>query len=294
MGHIINCVLLLISLCFGVTKNIVSKAGGRAFSSPTGIMTVNAATALLALLVYAVSGFSFSHIAEGGFVLSALLYGAFTLGSQSLYILAVKDGSVSVCSLIYASCFMIPTVFSALYFDESFSALRIIGIVLMLAAIFAVSYKGGGVGKGAAQTVLALLAMLCAGSVGIIQKLFGSTYGTESTNEFLFLSFLFMLVIALTGLAVAGLVSRGKRADGRAGKKSVFALLALAVSVVFANKLNIHLASAIPGLIFFPVINGGTIIASTVLSRCIFGERLSFAAKCGIAVGLCAMIFIAL
>ena len=156
MAYIINYILLFISLCFGVTKNIVSKSGGKAFSGFSGIMTVNTVTAVLALIVYSVSGFSFVHTGEAAFVALALLYGAFTLGSQSLYILAVKDGSVSVCALIYASCFMIPTVFSALYFDESFSALRVVGILLILASILAVSYKGGGIGKGKGGTVFAI------------------------------------------------------------------------------------------------------------------------------------------
>lgn len=294
MAHIFNYILLFISLLFGVTKNIVSKSGGKAFSGLSGIMTVNTATAILALVVYSVSGLSFLHSGEPAFIVFALFYGMFTLGSQSLYILAVKDGSVSVCSLIYASCFMIPTVFSALYFDESFSALRVVGILLILASILSVSYKGGGIEKGKGGTVFAILAMLCAGSVGIIQKLFGSIYGTVSINEFLFLSFLFMLIISATGLLVSRLLKKDGEGKERYKKGGAVALLALSASVVFANKLNIILAAAIPGLIFFPVINGGTIIASTILSRYIFKERLSTLAKCGIITGLCAMVLIAL
>lgn len=71
----------------------------------------------------------------------ALICGLLTLSSQSLYITAVKSGSVSVCSLIYASCLVIPTVYSVIRNGESVGAFKLLGIILLLFSVVLVSLK---------------------------------------------------------------------------------------------------------------------------------------------------------
>jgi len=293
MPFITDFILLLVSLVFGTAKNISSKVSGKAFSGIRGLMKVNAATGILAVVVYLISGADLSVIRDLGFIALALLYGLLTLGSQSFYMLAVKDGSVSVCSLIYASCFIIPTVFSAFYSDESFSVTKIFGILLMLTSILMVSYRTSDKKGGIHGILLAVCAMLCAGGVGIIQKVFADIFGKENTDGFLLYSFFFMLAISLVCLCVFG---RGRKEKSTMATTAVHYVCAglLCSSVVLANRMNIYLAGVLPGLLFFPVINGGTIIASAVMSHILFGERLSRLAISGILTGLSAMILIAI
>ena len=229
-----NYILLIISLILGVTKNIIPKSGKNEFQCFNNLMSVNIITAIVGIVIFASKGIDFSLLSGAPFIAMAFLYGLCTLGSQSLYMIAAQAGSVSVCSLIYAACFIIPTVFTAICYSESFSAFRIIGIATMLLSVVMISVKGE-----------------------------ENTKGSKSAPT------------------------------QKYSKKFYLLALLLSLSVVIANKLNMFLVGALPGLVFFPVINGGTIMFSAIVSKYLFKEKLSVLSWCGIFTGILAIILIA-
>jgi len=286
-----NYILLFVSLILGVTKNIIPKSGKKDFQGFGNLMSVNIITAIVGIIIFASGGIDFSLMSGIPFITMAFLYGLCTLGSQSLYMIAAQTGSVSVCSLIYAACFIIPTVFTAICYDESFSAFRIIGIATMLVSVIMISIKGEENTKSSKKYLIyAFLAMLCAGSVGIMQKIFSKLYSGAGINEYLFLAFLFILLFS-----VIGKLSTKPKSDStqKYGKKFYILALLLSLSVVIANKLNMFLVGALPGLIFFPIINGGTIMFSAIVSKYLFKEKLSILSWCGIIIGILAIVLIA-
>lgn len=295
----LNYILLLISLALGTGKNLFSKWGEKSFGSLSGLMSVNILTSLLAVLVFAVSGAHLSA-ADPLFLVLALLYGALTLGSQSFYITAVKGGSVAICSLIYAASFILPTVYSVIRTHESVPLTKAGGILLMMLAVVLVSLKqksGTDIAaqKGGSRIWLAFLAMLCAGSVGIIQKVFGGRYPSEMLNTFLLMAFLSMLVFSLLGKLAAALCARKTDAHRlRYDRHFLLPAILLALCVVFANRLNLLLVAALPGIVFFPLINGGTIMLSAVGSGVFFHEKIIRRTWIGILIGLVAIVLIAL
>lgn len=295
----LNYILLLISLALGTGKNLFSKWGEKSFGSLSGLMSVNILTSLLAVLVFAVSGAHLSA-ADPLFLVLALLYGALTLGSQSFYITAVKGGSVAICSLIYAASFILPTVYSVIRTHEIVPLTKAGGILLMMLAVVLVSLKqksGADIAakKGSSQIWLAFLAMLCAGSVGIIQKVFGGRYPSEMLNTFLLMAFLSMLVFSLLGKLAAALCARKTDAPRlRYDRHFLLPAILLALCVVFTNRLNLLLVAALPGIVFFPLINGGTIMLSAVGSGVFFHEKIIRRTWIGILIGLVAIVLIAL
>lgn len=297
----LNYILLLVSLALGTGKNLFSKWGEKSFGSLGGLMSVNMLTSLLAVVVFALGGIRFSAV-DGAFVLLALVYGALTLGSQSFYITAVKGGSVAVCSLIYASCFVIPTVYSVIRSHEAVSVTKAAGILLMIVSVVLVSLRGKNVTapteptkKGGSHIGLALLAMLCAGSVGIIQKVFGVRYPADTLSTFLLLAFAAMLLFSGIGKGIICLSCRQTGAAKiRYDRSFLLPAVLLAVCVVFANRLNLLLVSALPGIVFFPLINGGTIMLSAIGSGVFFHEKISLRVWLGIAIGVAAIVLIAI
>ena len=285
-------ILLFLSLILGVTKNIIPKSGKKDFSGFDNLMSVNIITAIVGIIIFALGGMDFNMLKGIPFITLAFLYGLCTLGSQSLYMVATQTGSVSVCSLVYAACFIIPTVFTAVCYNEKFSAFRIIGIAVMLLSVILVSIKGEkNANSSKKYLIFAFMAMICAGSVGIMQKAFSHIYSGMGINEYLFLAFLFMLVFSVVGKAIVRL----KTNSSQKHKMNFYILaFALSLSVVIANKLNMFLVGVLPGLIFFPVINGGTIMFSTLVSKYLFKEQLSFLSWCGIIMGILAIVLIAL
>lgn len=285
-----NYILLIISLILGVTKNIIPKSGKRDFQGFGNLMSVNIITAIIGIIVFSAKGLDFSLFSGTTFILLAFLYGLCTLGSQSLYMVATQTGSVSVCSLIYAACFIIPTVFTAMYYNEAFSSLRITGICVMLASVVMISIKGEENTNSSKKYLFYIfIAMICAGSVGILQKVFSRMYEGKGINEYLFLAFLFILIFSITGKIAV----KKKTPSQKHNKKFYLLAILLSLSVVVANKLNMFLVGALPGLIFFPIINGGTIMLSAVVSKYLFKEKLSIISWCGIIIGILAIVLIA-
>lgn len=286
-----NYILLFVSLILGVTKNIIPKSGKRDFQGFGNLMSVNIITAIIGIIVFSAKGLDFSLFSGTTFILLAFLYGLCTLGSQSLYMVATQTGSVSVCSLIYAACFIIPTIFTAMYYNEAFSSLRITGICVMLASVVMISIKGEENTNSSKKYLFYIfIAMICAGSVGILQKVFSRMYEGKGINEYLFLAFLFILLFS-----VIGKLSTKPKSDStqKYGKKFYILALLLSLCVVIANKLNMFLVGALPGLIFFPIINGGTIMFSAIVSKYLFKEKLSILSWCGIIIGILAIVLIA-
>ncbi len=297
-----NYILLGISLFLGVGKHLISKAGKKEFAGVDRLMSANVITALLALAVFGLGGLAPEGMKDPTLLLLALLYGLLTMGCQSLYILAVKNGSVSVCSLIYSSCFLIPTVFSALLYESGISPFRLIGIAVMLLSILLVSYqrKEGEKEMSLFSLVMAFVAMCSAGSVGILQKLYIHEFGGEGMNEFLFASFAFMLLLSLLTKAVLWMVEgktreqKNERCAYAFPRAFLLCAVILSVCVVSTNKLNLFLVGAMPGILFFPIINGGTVMLSALLSRFLFGEKLKPMRVAGLLLGLVATVLIAL
>ena len=178
-------ILLIISLAGAVTKNLIPKAGGKEFSTLNGLMTVNIMSGIAGMIICGFSGLSIKSADSLCLIILALIYGLFTLSMQSFYMTAAERGSVSVCSLIYASSFVIQTVFSAVYSGEKCSALNICGILVMIAALTMVSLKDLGGKRGSRiSIILAVISMIFASGVGIVQKIFAHIYGGQGQTEF--------------------------------------------------------------------------------------------------------------
>ena len=286
-------ILLLLSLCLGVSKNIISKWGEKSFGFLNGLMSVNIITSIVALFVFATGISGIGRAISPLFFLMAFLYGIFTLASQSFYITAVKGGSVSICSLIYASCFIIPTIYSVIRNGETVGLYKGLGIAFMIFSVILVSLKNN-TDKNFSQKSIkyALLAMCSAGSVGILQKEFGNIYPQNLLDTFLLLAFFFMLIASV--MFKIFISTRIKKQSVIYNKLFFIPAVLLSLSVVFANKLNLILVANIPGIIFFPLINGGTIMLSAISSGIFFKEKITARIWTGITIGIVAIILIAL
>lgn len=287
-------VLLIVSLAGAVTKNLLPKAGGKRFSTLDGLMTVNIMSGIAGMIIVSFGGLDIKNISGALVVIMALLYGIFTLAMQSFYMTAAERGSVSVCSLIYASCFVIQTIFSAVYSGEACSAINICGIAVMLASLAMVSLKDLGGKKGnKISVILAVISMLFASGVGIVQKIFAAMYGKHGQNEYVFLAFMFMAVF---GLLVKFTICRknAKQREKTVGQDKRFFMFAgaMALCVAVVNKLNVILITVLPGVLYFPVYAAGTVLCSAICSRIIFKEKLTRMQWTGVFLGVAAIVMI--
>ncbi|MBQ4269860.1 MAG: EamA family transporter [Clostridia bacterium] len=195
-----------LSLGMAVMKNLVSKIGKKYFGGFSGLLTVNIFTGAFAILFFLCLGLDFRSIESSAFWWIALSYGVCTTAAQMLHIAAVSRGDLSVCSMIYASGFLVSTMFSVFYFDETVGVLKAIGLVLICLSIFLISFQFQKKGEKTDKTekkrgyqylLFAFPAMIGCGLVGVFQKLFKAHCGSVGLNEFLFVAFSEMLVVSV-------------------------------------------------------------------------------------------------
>ncbi len=281
----------IISLSLGISKNLLSKAGSREFDGMNRLMSVNIITALVAVGIFSCGGVSLASMWDIRFILMSFFYGVTTMAAQSFYIVAVKKGPVSICSMIYAYCFVIPTIILAIYFQEEINIIWIIGMILMLLSVFFVLGKKKIDGTNN-KTYLwfAIFAMCAAGSGGMLQKFFGYFYNKELYDEYIVLSFFFVLVFSVLGklLFIQSMVEKEKPT-----KRFFVLAILLAISNVVANKLNLHLITVLPSVLFLPTINGATILFSAIFSCIFFKDKITAIGWVGILIGIGAIVMIA-
>lgn len=125
------------------------------------------------------------------------------------------------------------------------------------------------------------IAFLASGSIGIMQKIHQtSTYAGE-LNEFLIVSFLtgsvLSAVMAIV-LAVKNKTENNQSVQKRSAKEIlVFILLFVLIGVGMAanHKLNLYLVGVLPATVFFPVVNGGALILTSLTAFIVFKEKLT-------------------
>lgn len=280
-----NYLFLAVSVLLGTGKNMVSKSVGDNFSGVGNLLKTNIVTALIGISVFGISGMGLEIFKNPVALLLGVLYGIFTMLSQTLFIKAVEYSATAVCSLIYSMGFILPTLFSVAVFGEAFGTVKIIAFALMLVSFFMVSNTNFG---GSGKIYYAFFAMFSSGAVGIIQKLTSKLNPAISVSQYLTVAFAVMLVLSVVCLSAV------KQKPMKMPKKQNILFLitsaVMGVCVVFANSINLNLASKMPAVIFFTCVNGGTIILSAIFSKLLFKDNIKPVQTVGIALGISAIV----
>ena len=265
--------LLILSLFLAVGKNVCSKAGGESLKGVSSLINLNILTGSLALIVYALFGVSFELLSDPYYILLGILYATFASAATMLNITAMQYGHVAFCSLVFCAGFIITTLYCAIFFHEPITLLSGFGMILLIVSIVAVVYRKPNATQKTSYKFLffSIPAMICSGSLGIVQKIFVRKYGESEINSYLFISFALILLIAI----LLRLFNNPR--DITRFKSSNFLVPAVIYSAVYVaiNKLNLYLAGVIDGVVLFPFMNGGVIAVTAIASYFIFKEKLN-------------------
>ena len=289
--------LLALSVFSSGTRNGLSR-----LCKKKSVHLFNTIVFLLALLVVFVisigSDFSISWYS----VIIAIFYAGFTLVAQLFSIRAVRLGDIGLSSLVYHCGFIIPTVFSALIWKESFGITKIIGIIIILCS-FVLSTEKKGKSGGIVWLISAIIALSGSGLVGVTQKIYmKSGYGGELTSMLLIvfallslISFVLYLTTERSKINNAKNLSQSEREISK--KELIITMIAgsgMGVCIALANKINTYLSGVISGVIFFPVVNGGSILFSMVVGFIFFKEKATFKKMLSILMGIIAIVLMVL
>lgn len=269
-----------------------------------------------------------------GFASATFLYGALygivLAGFLFCKLQAFANGPIHLTSLVGSSSFILTTVFNAVYWKEAVSLWQIAGIVLMLVAVFLITYRPRNETAEQKQKctrkwkIYAAAFFLFSALTGIIFRFHQAADAVHTNEMMIFASAVVIVLLAVLG-AGAALIGRQRHAvaaksaaagqndaekespplpGGHAAegdnalpaKKRLLVAGALTVACGIAgcvyNRLNIYLSGAMANAVFFPLFNGGNIILSTLAGRLLFREKLSKLQLAGIVCGIAAIVLV--
>ncbi len=279
-----NYILLFISFTTLGLKSVFAKMGNKYLTEEHNIYTYNFYMLVVTFLLTSVIGIpSWSGLGMPAIIL-ACFYGVLLVLSQVFLIKAMNLGDTSVSTLFYSSGFLVPICASLFLYDEKISIWQGIGVVLMLISFF-ITVKKKEKEATLKWLIFIVIALLCNGVLGTIQKVFGmSSFRHQQSG--------FMMVSTFVGMITAFLFMPKRNFSlPKKGFLKMASGSGLALGIV--NAINVYVSGVLPGVVVFPCVNGGGVLASAILARLIIDEKLLLKQKFGIVIGIVAICLIA-
>ena len=224
-------------------------------------------------------------------------FGAITLGLMFVSIffvmaLTAQRNGVSVVSVAGKMSVVIPVIFGVILYNESLSAIKIIGIVLAVVAVYLASVKEDLEKHEKAGLLLPVILFLGSGAIDTTLKYVEINYVAD--NEVAIFSGSLFGFAAFFGLIILLFKTLKKRESF--GVKNLIAGVVLGVpnyySIVFLIKAL--QTKGIESSTLFTINNVGIVVVSTLVGLLIFKESFSLKNKIGIALAVIGIIMVAI
>lgn len=267
----VDILLLILSVFLGAGRSVFSKkmSSGthkeKRFYVNLGIFFFTAAVVTYILNLQAFKGATLTTVFYG------LVFGATSFLAQWCYTIALNRGATSICAMVYSMGFIIPTISGALFWNEPFGFTSALGMAIAISSIVVSAFsgeKGEKLGKG--FIIPNVIAMLCSGFLGVLQKTHQSSADKENLEAFLIIGFVLAAVLAFV---YAMAYSRGKGEDAKRKVKISIYPFCAGLCFGLVSILNTLLAGRLPSAIIFPTLNVGVMMACLIFGMIIFKER---------------------
>lgn len=219
-------------------------------------------------------------------VIIGLLFGIVTLLSNSYKLLALTKGPMHLTLLFTTSSMIIPAL-SGVFFGEKFSLMKLVVVFLLLFFIYLSFEKNNETKIGGKWFFYSLLAFLFQGTIGILQKIHQTSEYRNESSGFLFVAFVCAMLFTLVK-------NKCKIDSAVLNKKIIFIALICGGCTFAMNFINLKLSGLLPSQLFFPLINGSSIVLSSIMSVVLFKEKLSKRQTIGLVCGIILLIAICL
>ena len=295
MGYL----FLAVALAAGVTKGYCGKKTSFAIVSNSDSMIMNVLRMLLCIVI----GFGLIAFTErldvleinGTVLMITALSGVASAAFVVSWLLSVRSGAYMMVEVFLLLGVIVPIVLCRAFFAEEIGVWQIVGIAILLVAVFIMCTYNSSI-KGKMKIDSLLLLLLCGVSSGLAdfsQKLFVKMSPEGSAAVFNFYTYVFAAVV----LALAYLVFRGvdKRGAVKPRKpleviKPIWIYVLVMAICLFANSyFKTVAANYLDAVVIYPLNQGSSVVLSLLMSSIIFKEKIN--AKC--IVGIC-LSFVAL
>ena len=283
--------LLILSTLLSSGKALSCKKMGVTVNSLKELMTLNAGVFAVAALCVFATLIKNSAVLMGISSYSFGLSGVFALVmvfTQITQAVAMSKGSSSVTHLVYSCGFLLPIVWSSVFYNEAISVMQIAGVAILIVGLYFIVSPQKTEKLSLVWIVFAILSMTGSGVTAIIQKIHQHSAYAFELRPFLLCTFFFG---ALFCFVLSLLPSKNTQLRVNAKERlSLSVINGLFIGIL--NILNLSLAGKIPAVVLFPVYNVGGMIVTGLMGTLIFKEKNTPKQLLGFGIGCVAIIII--
>lgn len=278
--------LTLMSVTAMVTSNcVLNKVCKKEFASPKDIHRFNTIVFGACILLFGGSLLIGGKISLFT-VLLGILFGVLTCLNRFNNMLALSNGPMHITLLVTTASMIIPTM-SGIFFGEAFIPSKLVAVVFLIFFIYLSLGKSGDSKFSKKWLIYCTCAFLAQGFIGVLQKIHQSSPYKSETNGFLLVAFAVSFIYTR-------IIVREKVHKNLLSKKLILLAVLIGVCSYANNFINLKLSGMLPSQLFFPLINGSSIVLSSVFSVLIFKEKLTKVQFIGLCGGILSLIAICL
>lgn len=284
----VNGILLALIVIFISVQQVTKKAFSNRYSG--GALTFSAASCVAALVVFLVTAGGDLHF-TWDFVGYSLAFAGSYCFALVFGILAIKVGPLSLTSLLTSFSLLIPTFYGIVALNEQTSMLLYLGLALLLGALVLINFEKKGEEKKITLrwVIYILLGFVGNGMCTTVQKIQQINQAGLYKSEFM------IVALGISILAVSAIAIFTERKQiVPAIKKGAVCFISCGLANGIVNFLVIYLSA--PGRmaasVMFPVISGGGIVLTFLISLFIYKEKLSKWQLIGSGLGLISVVLL--
>ena len=236
----------------------------------------------------------FFSILSGGFKMHipflpySLAFAAAYSVASSGTIFAIAWGKLSLTNLIISLSLIIPTFYGIFFLGDTVSFGFILGLIFLFISLALINIET----KESKAVSIKWLIAVTMGFVGnglcnIIQKEYQLKFGNECKNEFMIIA---LSIVTIIMVIIAFINER--QSIKTSLKTGWFAALISGAANGMVNLFVLILNGMIPVSIMYPLINSGGIIATYIIARLVYKEKLSKKELYGFIIGIFALILL--
>lgn len=279
-----NAVLLLITLVCMSMKSVFSKIyTGR--TDGKGVYTYTVLAGIGTLLFFVVT--SKGLVWDLKIVPYAVVFAISYIVAGLFGFKAIATGSLSLTSLVINCSLVLPTFYGLIFLNEEGGVFLYGGIILLIAALVMVNKSSESTPVTGKWLLFVSLAFLGNGMCSISQKAQQDAFSGAGKNELMIIALAIVVVVN----SIFALLTERNQIMTYVKKGWLNGFLGGAFNGV-VNLFVMFLVGRMPASVVFPLISGGGIVLTHIISKVFYKENLSRQQTIGFILGIASIVLL--
>lgn len=280
-------VVLLIAIIIGLTLQNTTKKSYNIATEKGGVYLFGIISALFAMVYFMFVSDGFDWTSQ--LLLYALSFAISYAANVIFSVLAVSCGSLSLTALLCSYSLMIPTMYGVLFLREGVGVSFAIGLTLLVVSLLLVNKNEGKASINIKWLLFTLLALVGNGMCCVVQNMQQRAFAGEYKSEFMIMSLGIVVLILLPMLVIFE-----KRKVITYIKKGWHLGAICGVMNGLVNHFVMILSDRMSISLLFPLVSGGSIVATYFMSKYIYKEKLSVSQLIGFSLGTLSVVVLSI